>query len=140
MRHYHYDTLIQHCAKIMRHYDTLIKHHTSLNFQASLASAPNKEVNDFIIEELRDDLPNGNINRLGIFIGATDKTSEGNWKWTDGSCWGYENWYGDNGHAADADCGEIVVNVGNSRHLKKEYWNDVPCHKENLFLCSKPIQ
>ena len=49
-----------------------------------LASIPDMETNEFISSLLPD--------AGGYWIGGTDAASEGAWRWSDGTPWGYTNW------------------------------------------------
>ena len=69
-----------------------------------------------------------------IYLGATDRASEGNWRWEDdNSQLTYHNWRGGSAH----------VNVmqhclGMVRDSKGDYeWMDVYCDIDRKFVCKK---
>ena len=70
-----------------------------------------------------------------VIIGLNDRTSEGQWKWQDGSVATYTNWTSgqpDNDRT-DEDC--VVINW-----FVTKQWNDVRCSKQWLVLCSADVQ
>ena len=93
---------------------------------AHLASVTSKATNDYIEAEL-------NQRDHHIFIGGSDKESEGTWKWSDGSTWEFTNWGTIQGqeqpsNTTGQDCLEY--------HSSKWKWNDVRCTYRGNFLCS----
>jgi len=70
-----------------------------------------------------------------IYIGGTDSSSEGVWRWLDGQAWWYSNWYTAGGEpnnaGGDANCLEMVVGWGGK-------WNDKLCNeaKRAIYVCS----
>jgi hypothetical protein len=76
----------------------------------------------------------GVTGELSIHIGANDMAQEGRFEWSDGSAWGYTNWYPyyqqpDDGGGAE-DCAELYLGstaVKGMFHTAVGYWNDEPC-------------
>uniref|UniRef100_A0A8C4HRJ7 C-type lectin domain-containing protein n=1 Tax=Dicentrarchus labrax TaxID=13489 RepID=A0A8C4HRJ7_DICLA len=71
-----------------------------------------------------------------VWIGLTDRETEGKWKWVDGtqlttSYWGPNE---PNSHkGTDEDCGEIKF------YDDENSWNDKPCESQNIWICEKTI-
>lgn len=68
----------------------------------------------------------------GAWLGGTDQEKEGEWKWSDGSPWTYENWesekYGNKGE--DNNCVKWYRDYG---------WNDEVCGSTSPFICQSHI-
>ena len=61
-----------------------------------------------------------------IWMGGHDFV-EGDWKWTDGTPFGYTKWWhGEPNDDGQEDC--MSLRIG-------ETWNDQSCHRENKFIC-----
>ncbi|XP_041036056.1 CD209 antigen-like protein E isoform X3 [Carcharodon carcharias] len=63
------------------------------------------------------------------WIGLTDRESEGNWKWVDGTQVSFTQWYE----------GEPNNSKGNENCaiIRRTDWNDVSCTDHFLFICEK---
>ncbi|XP_059196449.1 CD209 antigen-like protein E [Centropristis striata] len=71
-----------------------------------------------------------------IWIGLTDRDTEGVWKWVDGSPLTTSYWAaGEPNNAGGEDCGEIKVEI----KKKNESWNDVPCNNTLFWICEKTL-
>ncbi|KAM9769964.1 uncharacterized protein ACNS7B_006993 [Menidia menidia] len=69
-----------------------------------------------------------------LWIGLTDKVSEGHWKWVDGTPLTQSYWFfgePNNFNGRDEDCAEI------QQYNIERSWNDVTCTNENFFICEK---
>merc|ERR1712172_371283 len=85
---------------------------------AVLATVPDKVANNFIKDKL-----NGNS-----WIGATDQTKEGTWKWLNGDSMSYTNWKNSNDiKNKDGDCAYMYSSSGK--------WQDEECSKKLQFCC-----
>jgi hypothetical protein len=91
-----------------------------------LAWIGNGDQND-LVREVCTDL----ITRDRVWIGLTDRASEGDFEWSSGAAFGWDGW--DWGEPNDAfgseDCTEMTE--GGS-------WNDADCGDEKPFLCRRP--
>ena len=85
---------------------------------------------------------------LGIWIGGTDQSQEGNWTWTDCSPWNFTRWgvrryhqQPDNSIHIDGDGEDCLVFHGKSVSNPDNIdWNDAACNlRERQFVCSKPL-
>ncbi|XP_034044176.1 CD209 antigen-like protein C [Thalassophryne amazonica] len=76
-----------------------------------------------------------------LWIGLTDRETEGIWKWVDGTPLTIRFWnagQANHHHGETQDCVEIAepprllffLHQGND-------WNDVPCGKQNFWMCEK---
>ena len=96
---------------------------------AHLASVTSKAINDYIAAGLQQ-------KDHFLWIGGSDKESEGNWKWSDGSAWEFANW---------GTIGGVQQPSNHSGHDCLEYqrsdrtWNDLSCHNKRKYLCSKKL-
>ncbi|XP_018520427.2 CD209 antigen-like protein C [Lates calcarifer] len=72
-----------------------------------------------------------------IWIGLTDRETEGTWKWVDGTPLTTSYWASNepNGHTIlrDEDCGEVML------HEIKDNWNDKACDDPNFWICEKKL-
>ena len=87
---------------------------------ASIPTVHSSNINRFLAELSTD----------YSWIGGTDAASEGNWEWSDGTPWGYENWAST----------EPNNNKGNEHYLainwkKNEKWYDMYNHYKAPFFC-----
>ena len=80
-----------------------------------------------------------------MWIGATDRIKEGDWKWTDGSPWSFTKWgpiEPNNDRTWDRYNGEdcaILANKKTSTTTKYKGWLDTPCNKyaKRDFVCAR---
>ena len=97
---------------------------------ANLASVTSKATNDYIAAGLKKHKDHF------LWIGGSDKESEGDWKWSDGSTWEFTNW---------GTIGGVQQPSNHSGHDCLEYqrgdrtWNDLNCHIKRRYLCSKKL-
>ncbi|XP_030607282.1 C-type lectin domain family 4 member M-like isoform X2 [Archocentrus centrarchus] len=93
---------------------------------ASLAIINSKEEQKFIRQQ----------QETIIWIGLTDKETEGVWKWVDETPLTGSFWYSgepNNYRGSDEDC--VVINYYNDENS----WNDAVCENQNLWLCEKKM-
>lgn len=92
--------------------------------QGHLATITSQEEETFLIDKF------STIGGPNIWLGGTDESSEGNWKWITGEPWGYTNWDTDNGEpngGTEENCLEYTDG--------EEKWNDESCTTQrNCFL------
>ena len=80
-----------------------------------------------------------------MWIGATDRIREGDWKWTDGNPWSFTKWgpiEPNNDRTWDHHNGEdcaILANKKISSTTKFKGWLDTPCNKyaKRHFVCAR---
>ena len=100
-----------------------------------LASVHSIATNDFVLE---------GMNRTGLdmaWLGGNDIEMEGTWKWVDCTPWEFKFWAPgepNNGQRWPEHCLHHVFRYPPLKHLEHK-WNDVPCSREQGFLCSKRI-
>ena len=97
----------------------------SPNENGDLASVPDKETNSFIV----DMAP-----KKALIGGMKDR--EGNWRWVDGSEWGFEPWA--EGQPSDSEAKEDFLEILEPDEPVKGRWNDVPLDHpgDNVgFIC-----
>ncbi|XP_030643641.1 C-type lectin domain family 4 member F-like [Chanos chanos] len=75
-------------------------------------------------------------NRLTVWIGLTDRDTEGVWKWVDGTALSTGYWYGgqpnDGGYYGNEDC---VISGHTYQSLRS--WNDISCSSRFSWICEK---
>ncbi|XP_045070735.1 C-type lectin domain family 4 member E-like [Coregonus clupeaformis] len=77
-----------------------------------------------------------NLNKR-VWIGLTDRETEGTWKWVDGTTLTTEYWYDqqpNNSGPTGEDCAEIN---NDQRPLKA--WNDLSCNRRLNWICEKVV-
>ena len=67
-----------------------------------------------------------------VWIGATDAASEGNWQWTGGASFDFDNWRSGepNNGSGSEDCAVIEGDRGGT-------WDDRGCFASGAFLCER---
>ena len=99
--------------------------HTWNGIQGHLASVHSEEENDFVASLAKD----------RILLGGHDTHKEGQYEWSDGTTFTYQNW-ADNepsnhgGHGGNEDCIEIPFPASADKH-----WNDRLCSTKEKFVC-----
>ncbi|ELT99821.1 hypothetical protein CAPTEDRAFT_68129, partial [Capitella teleta] len=75
-----------------------------------------------------------NGNPKDVLIGGTDRSSEGNWQWSDGTAFDYENWKDGepNGKPGDGDALMTVKKGGSGNRV----WRDRSTDAAAAFLCA----
>jgi len=92
---------------------------------AHLASANSQEENTYI-----ESLYSGSSNYNFVWLGGTDSAEEGNWTWSDGSPFTYQNWY--SGNPSD---GTAQNCLSMSVYNYDRYWFDSSCFDSRYFAC-----
>uniref|UniRef100_A0A3B4U2E1 C-type lectin domain-containing protein n=1 Tax=Seriola dumerili TaxID=41447 RepID=A0A3B4U2E1_SERDU len=69
-----------------------------------------------------------------MWIGLTDRETEGTWKWVDGTPMTTSYWASDEPN--NSGPGNIEENCGEMRwHQLENNWNDLPCDDLNFWIC-----
>jgi predicted outer membrane repeat protein len=71
-----------------------------------------------------------NICDTYAFIGGSDEAVEGTWTWTDGTAWGYTDWYTDDGQPDDYDNENCLLIEDTAAQ-----WYDFECSSPQPFVC-----
>ncbi|MBJ95751.1 MAG: hypothetical protein CMP23_14920 [Rickettsiales bacterium] len=95
----------------------------------SLASVLSLTENNFLIQ----------LSTMGtgsLWIGFSDRSSEGNWAWEDGSTAAYTNWAsGEPNGGSGENCLEFIGT--NPNFENPTLWNDAACDQSRWWACSK---
>ena len=69
-----------------------------------------------------------------VWIGGTDKVTEGEFVWSDGSSFNFTDWNtGEPNNHYDHETAENCLSIREKKYRRK--WNDAPCHLEMPFVC-----
>ncbi|XP_052329683.1 CD209 antigen-like protein D isoform X2 [Oncorhynchus keta] len=101
---------------------------------------------DLVVVNSRDEqkfLTGLNRNIDSVWIGLTDRETEGIWKWVDGTPLATRYWgrnQPDNGavfvvHIGEEDC--VEINYGYTDPVNK--WNDIACNSQFNWICERVI-
>merc|ERR1711962_1285302 len=92
---------------------------------AHLASIHSKQEHDFIVE--KSEKIGAVFLGRGTYIGASDGAHEGQWVWSDGTVWDYDNWMPGNPSNTDnaEHCAMVWYSPSNKENNK---WNDMNCN------------
>ena len=96
-----------------------------LSAGGDLASVPDQATNDFLRKHVTT------VPTVPSWIGATDEGSEGSWRWSDGSAWGYENWAPGNPDNFNSNQHHALFNWGQGSGL----WDDADDYWAYPFIC-----
>ena len=99
-----------------------------------LAAVTSLEIHNFLLQKVE-----AKNSHTWYWIGGSDKTTEGNWEWVDGSVWNFTIWADQPFKQQPAggvnyDCLQIY-----HYHHAQNGWNDHFCHYASLFICSWEI-
>ncbi|KAK3515961.1 hypothetical protein QTP86_020332, partial [Hemibagrus guttatus] len=93
---------------------------------ADLVIINSKEEQEFLIKMLGS---------KWAWIGLSDRESEEEWKWVDGTPLTTNYWHnGEPNNSGDEDCAEIYVSQSKQ---EMKLWNDLPCSSKRLCFCEK---
>uniref|UniRef100_A0A4W5R228 C-type lectin domain-containing protein n=1 Tax=Hucho hucho TaxID=62062 RepID=A0A4W5R228_9TELE len=76
-----------------------------------------------------------------VWIGLTDRETEGNWKWVDGTTLTIKYWYKpqpDNGGGQADNAEEDCVEIRNDE-ISLKAWNDLLCDSKLHWICEKVV-
>ena len=91
---------------------------------AHLASVTGQEIHNFILEGVGK-------KKIKVWIGATDRESEGTWKWSDFSPFNFKSWIEEPGANENVNCVELYNTA------EGQGWNDLECETLLNFICAK---
>jgi len=102
----------------------------------NLAVVDNSDENEFLASFLETQ---------AAWIGLHDKTTEGSFKWVDGTSLGYSNWYPGqpNDYGYGQDCTEMLPNgLWNDQYCDKhlEFIMEVPCATSGIYQIDGPAE
>ena len=123
------------CYKYM---ETKMNWHEALeqckaNSNGTLASVPSKETNDFLLSLITE----------FVWIGGLDRNKERIWEWSDGTPWGYENWFV-GGSVGKSNWSPQPDNYGGNEYCigmmklgtdASGQWFDAPFSSKINFIC-----
>ncbi|CAL8351542.1 unnamed protein product [Boreogadus saida] len=66
------------------------------------------------------------------WIGLSDRETEGEWKWVDGSGLTFRNWRKD-----EPDGGDKISECAEQHGRELPNWNDAFCNRPNFWICEK---
>ena len=110
-----------------------------VSYNGHLASIHSREEMEFVRGEV--------IRAISDFVwlGGSDRQTEGAWKWTDGTMWDYTEWLkkepSDDLHPENEDCLEFWSNAPSDLYgSKTNGWNDLSCssgyaQRVSAFVC-----
>ena len=76
------------------------------------------------------------------YIGATNEGGVGQWKWSDGSAWGFDNWGRGHPNGNNADKCVMVETMPFQGNSEPGWWNELECDVEGDiggYICSFDI-
>ncbi|XP_026215280.1 CD209 antigen-like protein E [Anabas testudineus] len=91
---------------------------------------------DLIIINTKEEQDFSNMFQKVMWIGLTDRQTEGVWKWVDGTVLTTSFWSSgepNNYKGRNEDCGEIWY------YNREQSWNDAECENENFWICEKKL-
>jgi len=89
------------------------------DFGGHLVSVHSPEENKFVADLM--------LGSNDVWMGGADLIKEGEWKWSDGTPFGYTNWwYNGPNNDGEEDCVSLMMG---------KTWNDQPCDRKNKFIC-----
>ena len=98
-----------------------------------LAAVTSLEIQNFLLQKVKAENAH-----TWYWIGGSDKATEGNWEWVDGSAWNFTIWadqpFKQPSNRMSQDCLQIY-----NHFYAQNGWNDHYCNHAYPFICSWKI-
>ena len=101
----------------------------------TLAAVTSLPIHNFLVRKV----DKGSDNQYTWFwIGGTDRETEGNWKWVDGSDWNFSHWATLRDKQPSGGPNQNCLQIYHGRYATNG-WNDQYCYMALPFICSWKI-